>query len=207
MPDLLVPALNPEDGCRLTREEYRRDFRERDARIRGRDSWKLERRQYFEEQNSPSRAALQRGDWAGALRLLEDRRGALEAVGREDEERGSFFHRVRVVERPLTAYLQWELHSLRMRAECGERVRIVLAEDLAEDSGPLPEIVVLGGRTLYQVRYTATGGPDGAIRWTDSERVGPWQEFIRSLYRQGEYVASWFVREVAPLAPPPMEKE
>ncbi|MFJ8441746.1 hypothetical protein [Kitasatospora griseola] len=53
----------------------------------------------------------------------------------------------------------------------------------------------------------ATGGPDGAIRWDDPERVGPWREFIRSLYRQGEDVASWFVREVAPLAPPRVEKE
>ncbi|MFG2697696.1 DUF6879 family protein [Kitasatospora sp. NPDC048407] len=206
MPELRAPALNPENGCRLTREEYRRDFRERDAEIRGRDSWKLERRQYFEEQNSPSRDALRRGDWAGALRLLEERRGALEAIGREDEERGSFFHRVRVVERPLTGYLQWELHSLRMRAECGERVRIVPAEELAEDSGPLPEIVVLGGRTLYQVLYTATGTPDGAIRWTGPEPVDEWQEFIQSLYRRGEDVASWFAREVAPLAPPRTEE-
>ncbi|PJN22039.1 DUF6879 family protein [Kitasatospora sp. CB02891] len=162
MPDLLVPAPNPEDGCRLTREEYRPDFRERDARIRGRDSGKLVRCR---------------------------------------------FHRVRVVERSLTGYLQGELHSLRMRAECGERVRIVLAEDPAEDFGPLPGIVVLGGRTLYQGRHPATGGPDGAIRWTDPERVGPWQEFIRSLYRQGEDVASRFVREVAPLVPPCADKE
>ncbi|MGW4379099.1 DUF6879 family protein [Kitasatospora sp. NPDC004531] len=198
MPERRAPALA--GGRRLGREEYRRDFRERDARIRGRDSWKLERRQYFEEQNSPSRDALRRGDWAGALRLLEERRGALEAIGREDEERGSFFHRVRVVERPLNAYLRWELYSLRMRAECGERIRIVHAEDLAEDSGPLPEVVVLGGRTLYRVLYTEAGAPDGAIRWTDPELVAVWEGFIRSLYRRGEDVASWFAREMAPHA-------
>ncbi|KDN86603.1 DUF6879 family protein [Kitasatospora cheerisanensis] len=207
MPELRAPALKPEWGCRLDREAYRRDFRERDARIRGRDSWKLERLQYFEEQNSPSRDALRRGDWEGALRLLEERRGTLEAIGREDEERGSHFHRVRVVERPLTGYLQWELHSLRMRAECGERVRIVPAEDLADGLDPLPEVVVLGGRTLYHVQYTPTGVPDGAVRHVDPELVGAWEEFIGSLYRLGEDVASWFAREVAPLAPPGAETE
>ncbi|MFI2609504.1 DUF6879 family protein [Kitasatospora sp. NPDC018619] len=208
MPDRLsaprAPELRPEWGEALTRDEYRRDFRERDALVRGRDSWKLERRQHFEEQGSPSWEAARRGDWGEALRLLEGRREALREIGREDAERQSFFHRVRVVEQPLTTYLRWELHSLRIRAECGERIRVVGAEMLAdsEEFHQLPEIVVLGGRTLYQVRYSEEGIPVGAVRFTEPGIVLRWESYLADLHRAGEDVVAYVDREVAPLLPP-----
>ncbi|TQF04458.1 hypothetical protein E6W39_22305 [Kitasatospora acidiphila] len=204
MRDRRTPELRPEWGDRLVREDYKRDFRERDAQVRDADSWKLERLQYFEEQGSPSREALRRGDWEEALRLLDERCGSLRAIGRADEERRSVFHRVRVIEEPLTAYLQWELHSLRMRAECGERVRIIRADDLAgaEEFGRLPELVVLGGRTLFQVLYAETGIPIGAVRYTNPEVVERWGHYIKDLYEAGEDVQAYFDREVAHLPPP-----
>lgn len=204
MPDRPAPGLRSEWGETLARQDYKRDFRERDARVRGRDTWKLERRQHFEEQGSPSWDAVLRGDWDEALRLLEARREALLELGREDEERQSYFHRVRVVEKPLTTYLHWELHSLRIRAECGERIRVVDAGNLAgsERSGPLPEVVVLGGSTLYEVLYSETGTPVGAVRFTDPDLIHRWENYIRDLYRTGEDVRTYFAREVAHLPPP-----
>ncbi|PNG92881.1 DUF6879 family protein [Streptomyces malaysiensis] len=144
MLDLLAPALTPEQGERLTRPAYKQDFREREEAIRDGSSWKLERRQYFEEQGSPSRDALRRGDWEEAVRLFADRRDTLAATAQEDERRGYAFHRVRVVEKPLTPYVQWELHSQRQRAEYGQRIRVVPAAQVAasEGTGPLPEVVV-----------------------------------------------------------------
>ncbi|MFE3602617.1 DUF6879 family protein [Streptomyces sp. NPDC059096] len=204
MLDLGAPALRREQGVRLSGESYKREFWERDEAIHDRDSWKLERRQHFEEQGSPSRDALSRGDWAESLRLMEERRENLLAAAREDERRNSLFHRVRVVEQPLTPYLQWELHSLRQQAECGMRVRVVGAELVApsESDGLLPELVVLGGDVLYQVLYTESGVPDGAVRHTDPEVVGVWESYIKYLYRAGEDVTSYFDREVAHLPPP-----
>jgi hypothetical protein len=207
--DLRAPALPAEQGERLIREIYKRDFRQRDAEIRDRDSWKLERRQHFEEQGSASRDALRRGDWEESLRLLEERRDDLLASYREDESRGSFFHRVRVVEEPLTPYLQWQLHSLRQRADCGERVRVVGADMVAasENAGLLPEVVILGGRTLYQVLYTDSGVSDGAVRYTDTELIGRWESYIKQLYGAGEDVVSYFDRQVAHLPPPKAKAE
>ncbi|MFD7896394.1 DUF6879 family protein [Streptomyces sp. NPDC059743] len=209
MLDLRAPTLPPELGERLVRDVYRRDFRERFAAIRNRDSWKLERRQHFEEQGSASRDALSRGDWDEALRLIEEQREDLLASVREDERRGSRFHRVRVVEKPLTPYLQWELYSLRQRAECGGRVRTISAEAVAasEGHGLLPELVVLGGRTLYEIVYTESGVPNGAVRYTDSEIVGRWESYIKELYGAGEDVESYFAREVAHLPPPTTNAE
>ncbi|MEU8377852.1 DUF6879 family protein [Streptosporangium sp. NPDC048865] len=201
----VVPGRGvPAQGEKLVREAYRRDFRQRDAQIRNRDSWKFERRQHFEEQGSPSRDAFRRGDWDEALRLLEERRDDLLALSREDERRGSFFHRVRVVETPLTPYMQWELHSLRLRAECGERIRVIGVEKVAasEKTDPLPEVVILGGWTLYYVLYTATGVPNGAVRYTDPGIIEDWEKYIKNLYEVGEDVISYFDRELTYLRSP-----
>jgi hypothetical protein len=210
MPDLLPPALTPELGERLAGPDYKRDFRERQAAISEGASWKLERRQYFEEQGDASRDALGRGDWREALRVFAEEEGALLARARENRRRGYTFHRVRVVERPVTPYVQWELHSLRQRAELGGTpVRIVMAEAVAEaeKAGQLPEIVVLGSRTLYNVLYSEAGEPQGALRFTDQRQVGGWERYIRSLYGKGEDIASYFAREIAPLPAPVLRPE
>ncbi|MGW2330174.1 DUF6879 family protein [Streptomyces sp. NPDC001700] len=209
MPDLLAPVLVPEQGDRLTRPAYKEDFRQREDAIRDGSSWKLERRQHFEEQGSPSRDALRRGDWEEALRLLAARRDTLAAAAQKEERRGYAFHRVRVVEKPLTPYVQWELHSQRQRAEHGQRIRIVPAEQVAaaETSGPLPEGVVLGGHTLFQVLYTEEGVANGAIRYTDPDLVERWESYIKALYTAGEDVIPYFDREVAHLDSPKLSAE
>ncbi|MFJ9618825.1 DUF6879 family protein [Streptomyces noursei] len=205
MLEVQMPALPVERGQRLGNEEYLRDFRARDAAIRNGDSWKLERLQHFEEVGSPSRDALRRGDWATALRLFEEGRGNLRGIQADEEARGSVFHRVRVVEEPLTPYVQWELHSLQISAEYGERVRILPAQAVAaaEAGGLLPELTIQDGKVLFHVLYTEAGVPDGAIRFTDPDIVDPWTAYVRSAYAAAEDIASYFDRAVAPLPAPP----
>ncbi|MFD9866987.1 DUF6879 family protein [Streptomyces niveus] len=204
MSETYAPPLLEERGERLVREAYRKDFRERSAALRDANSWKLERRQHFEEQGSPSRDALRRGEWEESLRLMAERRDALADAARKDERQGHVFHRVRVVEEPLTPYLQWELHSLRQQAQFGSRVRVVSAESVAavERSEPLPELVVLGGRTLFNILYSDAGHPQGAVRFTEPGVVAEWEHYIKSLYNSGEEIASYFERAVAHLPAP-----
>ncbi|KAB8169839.1 hypothetical protein FH609_006085 [Streptomyces sp. 3MP-14] len=203
MPDLEIPPLDLERGVRMSWSEYQADFAEVDARVRGHDSWKLERAQHFEESTS-SRQALKDGDWERALSLLDEGRGKLAQYAEEDRRKGSFFHRVRIVEEPLTPYLQWELHSLRISVEYGERVRVVPGALVRqwEAAGPLPEVVVLGGLALYRVNYTPEGVPAGGVRLDDPELVAAWEAFIATLYERGEDLADYFDRAVAPLPPP-----
>ena len=204
MLDLRAPALPRDRGERLNRADYRRDFQRLEAQMHDQEAWKLERRQHFEEQGSASRDALRRGDWAGSLHLLESRRPALLKAARQDEQRGYTFHRVRIVERPLTPYVQWELHSLRIRAEYGERIRIIDADKISahERSGLLPELVTLGGRALFHILYTDTGVPNGAIRYTDPDLINGWDDYLKALYAQGADIAAFFTREVEALPPP-----
>jgi hypothetical protein len=209
MSDPHVLTLRHVPGKRLATEAYRRDFRLRDSEVTGRDSWKLERRQQFEEQSSPSWDAFRRGDWKEALRLHEEKRERWERIAREDRARGSVFYRVRVVGEPVTPYLQWELHALRVQGESGSPVRVVRTEELRpwEASQPVPEVVTLGGQVLYEVRYTDSGALDGAVRHTERGLVARWEEFVRELYEGGEDIVSYVDRCVAHLPPPRLTTE
>ncbi|MET7760718.1 DUF6879 family protein [Streptomyces sp. NPDC005393] len=204
MLSLKVPTLDISQGDRLSRDAYRADFRDRVWDNDGRDSWKLERQQCFQEPGSDSWKAFSQGDWEGALRLIEQRRDGLLQYMSEAEKRNFSLYRVRVVEEPIVPYLQWELYLLRLRAECGERIRVVGPEHIRgfEENGPLPELVSLGGRTMYKVIYDSRGISDGALRFVDPEILGRWEEFIKGLYERGEDMSSYFERKVALLPPP-----
>ncbi|MDT0441851.1 DUF6879 family protein [Streptomyces johnsoniae] len=204
MPDTRPPALGPAGGERLGPDEYDSDFDRYEDEVRDRDSWKLEREQFFDEDDDPSFRAFRRGEWANALRLLAAESPALRESAASDHARGSVFRRVRIVEEPLTPYVQWELHALRVQAENGLPVRVVTADAVGhlEREGPLPELVTLGGLVLYRVMYTAAGVPDGAIRYTDVDRIRQWERFIAALYERGEDVTSYVERHVAHLPAP-----
>ncbi|MFE2375590.1 DUF6879 family protein [Streptomyces sp. NPDC059398] len=190
-------------GDRLTTNAYRSDFRQRRMEISRQDCWKLERRQQFEEQDS-SWQAVRRGSWEEALRLLEDKREGLLSATRRDQQLHTVFRRVRVVEEPLTPYLQWELHALRVQAESGRVIRVIDSAELAEleRAGPLPEVVVLGDQALYQVVYTEAGALDGAVRFREPTLIARWASLVRELYEAGEELLPFFERRVADLPPP-----
>ncbi|WP_380280701.1 DUF6879 family protein [Kitasatospora purpeofusca] len=193
MPDLLGDL----PGDRLPLDEYRADFRRRDFAVDGYDSWKLERRQDFQEPEDPSWRACTEGDWARSLRLIDARRDELLQLARTAAEHDTRMLRVRVVEYPVTPYLVWELHLLRLRAECGELIRVVGPGPVApyEQDGPLPELITLGPDTVYDIAYDAAGILDGATRYTGGpvrERVA---DFIAGLYGQGEDIADFMARE------------
>lgn len=193
------------DGVHLDQASYERDFGENLWAVEGADCWKLERMQEYSEVGFPSWEAFMAGDWSLALRLYEEERPAIVAFQEKLRRRGSHFNRVRIVAEPLTPYLRWELHCLRLRAACGEGIRVVHASAISafEPSGPLPELVSLGGRVLYQTQYNERAEPDGAVRCADSDVVSTYEAFTRGLYEAGEDVESYFARAIAHLPPPP----
>jgi len=198
------PDLASAQGEGLSLDAYRRDFRERQWTIDGQDSWKLERQQCFREPGFPSWDAFARGEWDESLRLIEGERDYLREFSQEVENHRITLYRVRVVEQPIAPYLQWELHLLRLRAECGEKIRVIGPEHLAEleRTEPLPELLTLGDRTTYQICYSEQGILDGAVRYLDEATTARCRALTRDLYDVGEDVASFFVREVAHLPPP-----
>jgi hypothetical protein len=190
-------------GARLTVDEYIADFEPRFWRTEPVGGWKLERQQTFREPGNESWEASDDGDWERSKDLLErDRAGARE-YQQSILDHGFEFHRVRVVEKPYSPYLIWELNCLLIRHQYGERIRIIPADAVneLERHRHLPEIVVLGDEVVYEVHYDETGAAAGATRSTDPHTIRHWRELIRDLHARGENLPDFFAREIADLAP------
>ncbi|HWE91188.1 MAG TPA: hypothetical protein VG317_17140 [Pseudonocardiaceae bacterium] len=197
-------VLDGQSDDRLVGKPYFDDFEKYFWDIGQPGFWKLERLQTFQEPRSESWLAYARGDWEESLRLHEARRPSIVEYYRKIADHGFQTRRVRVVEKPLTPYLQWEFQLLRIRDQLGGKVRVVSAEQVArfETDGPLPEINVLGAEVMYRLCYDENGSQEGGIRFTDPDLIAHWRKFIQDLYSVGEDLEEFFQREVATLEPP-----
>ncbi|GGP69414.1 DUF6879 family protein [Saccharothrix coeruleofusca] len=184
-------------GERLSLDEYSDDFDRYFWAVGAADCWKIERTQVFVEEDDPSYDAFAAGDWERALELIERRRDEQREHQRRVAEHGVTLRRVRVVEEPLAGYVLWELHSLRQRAELGERIRVVDATSLARAGRPVVDVVGIDERVAYQVLYTPEGAAVGAVAARDHEQVAAWRGVFERLYADGEPVADYFDRRVA----------
>ncbi|MFJ6811360.1 DUF6879 family protein [Streptomyces anulatus] len=165
---------------------------------------KIERGQTFKEQGSPSWESFASGDWAGALRLIEEERASVAAYFQDAAQRGLVFRRVRVVEFPVTPYVQWEMNVFRLRSELGEEIRVLDARKISdlEREAPVPEVIILGNAVMYAVIYDDELKGAGARRFTDPDQVSRTSREFEALYAMGEGFPEFFEREIAPLDPP-----
>lgn len=202
----MLDFLRDAHGVRLTEEEYDEDFDQRWNRSSGFDRWKLERRQHFMEPWDESWQAFARGDWREVLRLGEASADEVLQEGRQTAARGIRRLRVRVVEMPITPYMQWELHEFQYQVAAGEQIRVVAPDVIApfEVQGPVPELVNVGTETLYETVYDTDGLGIAGIRFTGTDVVSGFRAFMESLFAQGEDFTDFYIREVAPLPPPPV---
>ncbi|WP_349876350.1 DUF6879 family protein [Micromonospora sp. HUAS YX12] len=196
--------LGGDPGELLALDEYWADFEQRFWKTGPPGFWKLERQQTFKEPQDAGWQAFATGRWDESLRILDARRPEFADYYRRIADSGFATRRVRVVREPLTPYLQWELHVLRLRHEYGGLTRVVTPDQVvaAEADGPLPEIYTLGTDVMYEAVYDADGVLEAARRWRNPDVVTRCQEFIESLYDGGEPLDEFFARAVAPLEPP-----
>ncbi|NUT46158.1 MAG: hypothetical protein HOV94_02390 [Saccharothrix sp.] len=200
MPDLATKL----EGRFLELASYREEFQRRFDRQTHSVSWKFERRQTFRQPSSPSWKAFSEGDWATAVRKLEENRPRLTAMFEEMAGRDFVLRRVRVVEEPVTPYLHWELHSLRVRAQCGEQIRVVPSDSFRqlEINHELPETITIGEEGLFEIAYDSTGVLTGGTWVDDRDTLANWVHFTRTLYESGEPLLDHFDRSIKDLPPP-----
>ncbi|MDN3358372.1 DUF6879 family protein [Actinomadura sp. DC4] len=190
-------------------DAYYADFEKNFWNITDLGFWKLERQQVFKEPGYDSWTAFAHGDWDESIRLLEAGRADMLDYHRKIAEHGFVAARVRVVEEPISAYLQWELNALRVRDECGGGVRVVRPAQITrfETDGPLPEIYTLGPHVMYEAVYDEEGVLDSVVRYLDRGLIARCQRFVADLYEMGEPLGRYFARQVAPLPPPGPQRQ
>ncbi|MFG1698528.1 DUF6879 family protein [Nonomuraea sp. NPDC049309] len=205
----MLERIHEIPGVRLSADEYLDDFWPNFRKI---DDvfWKLERIQSFQETGEPSWVAMMEGDWDRSLKLIDDKpigwfdsRGGL--MREYDRPAENFLRRrIRIVEQPVTPYLQWEMHVLALRVATVEQVRVLDAGEVAELEGGrrLPELVVLGTVVMYEVTYDETGRHSGARRIDDREVIEACHGELDKLFAAGEDFRSYYDREIVPLPAP-----
>jgi hypothetical protein len=80
---------------------------------------------YQESETNESQAAYNRGDVGAARELLRREAEADRPLYEDVRRRNIEYSRVRLVQEPLTPYLEYELLSYRIRAEMGENIEVV----------------------------------------------------------------------------------
>ncbi|MFJ2817454.1 DUF6879 family protein [Streptomyces sp. NPDC091279] len=188
---------------RMDRPSYHADFRQvRESGIRFQN--KLERGQNFKERGFASWEAFAEGEWDKALSLVEEKREVYAQQFREAAQLGISERRLRVVEFPVTPYVQWELHVLRLRVELGDDIKVLDARKIAdiERERPVPEVVILGDVVMYEVCYDDDGNAAGSRRFTDPALISETLAGFEALYERAEDFHTFFDREITPLAPP-----
>jgi hypothetical protein len=107
------------DGIRLEQADYTPDFMERFWRVGTEGFWKLERLQHYDEGDFPSWLAFRAGEWEHSLQLIEELRPEYEEYFGRMRKAGFGHHRVRIVEQPVTPYVQWEMNILHVKIGYG----------------------------------------------------------------------------------------
>jgi hypothetical protein len=198
----MLESVRGFSGLTLSPERYLDDFwphfRQIDDVL-----WKLERIQDFREPEEQSWAAMMAGDWAGALDLIEHKRDQSRQLAKRS---GGFTNRrLRIVEHPVTPYLQWEMHILRIRVETGEQdIKVLDARVIEhlEQERPLPELLVLGRTVMYEVLYDDMATLRGARRIDDPGVIRACRKELARLFEKGEDLLDYFDREIASMPPP-----
>jgi hypothetical protein len=194
-------------GLELRPQEYLDDFWPHFQQI---DDvlWKLERIQDFREPEEPSWVAVMAGDWDRALDLIEDKRQ--ESLRLAERSHGFANRRLRIVEQPITPYLQWEMQILKIRVETGEQdIKVLDAQAIRdiERDRPLPELLVLGRAVMYEVLYDETATLSGARRIDDPAVIRACRQELDRLFEKGEDLLVYFDREIASMPPPTLPTE
>jgi hypothetical protein len=187
----------------LERDAYLSDYRREYERIDD-AFWKLERGQTFREIGDASWEAFAGGDWDLSLELNEADRATAMEMAENDRKHGIRTNRIRVVELPVSPYVQWEMQFFRLLVEAGQELRVLDARELRdhERHQPLPELALLGSRVLYQVLYESDGTPCGARRIDDPGIIRACRAELAALFARGEPLMDFFSREIAPLPAP-----
>ncbi|GHE29497.1 DUF6879 family protein [Streptomyces capitiformicae] len=188
---------------RMDRPTYHADFR-RVYESGIRQLSKLERGQNFKERGFASWEAFAVGEWDRAVSLIQEKRDGYAQQFREAARLNILGRRLRVVEFPVTPYVQWELFVLRLRVELGDNIKVLDARKISdiEKDHPVPEVVILGDVVMYEVCYDDDGNAAGANRFADRALIRETLSGFDALYERAEDFHDFFGREIAPLAPP-----
>jgi hypothetical protein len=123
------PTWAVQHSKRLSLDEFGECFAQAWARLTSRflklECWQT----YVEAEANQSQEAYNRGDESKVRELLKQEAEADAPLYEEVKRRGITYARIRLVQKPLTPYLEYELMSYQIRAAMGEHIEVVARSD------------------------------------------------------------------------------
>lgn len=172
--------------------------------------WKIESAQHFAEPGSASWQAFNAGDWDGALRLHDDRTQDLLDYHDRCNDHGIRTQRVRIIDTPLTPYLQWEMHLLFLRDATGGPIRILTHDTptlLPKQFPHFPEVCGMDTTVLYEHLYDGHGVMYATVKYTNPRTIVEYKYLHEILYGKAAPIGPYFLRHIKPLPAPTITEQ
>lgn len=190
----LRPFL-PRSEVYLTLENFIGEFTRLFATLKS-SFHKLECMQSYQEPGVPSFEALQRGDVDLAHRLISDH------IAKEEEwftsclQKGVEQVRLRLVQVPLTRYLDWEFKTYQHTARWGQRIGICDITNNSQDSllNQASDFLIFDNSTVLAHDYSKEGLLKGAWLIDDSASVSKYNNLF-DMIRQKSIPLAAFERK------------
>jgi hypothetical protein len=196
---MLPPEWAVRHSRRLDLDEFGSRFVEAWSRL-GSRFLKLECRQTYQERDTnKSQEMYNRGEIDKARELLRQEAKADQPLYAEVESRGLDYARIRLVQEPLTSYLEYELMAYRIRAAMGETIEVVRCDqDLNLPNDKYFDFLLFDRHTALIHDYGGEGLQSGGWLATSSDVIArlerlaidlrqnavPLQEFVAELKKQ-----------------------
>ncbi len=185
----------------LSKEEYEEQAWE--ELKRSKEFLKLECRQHFVEPGNPSWDLFAVGDWAGALQAIDRVEDQLREYLSLLESGSLAARRLRIVQLPVSPYLQWELQLLARWCKRGEDVRVVIADaPESKELTELGELNILDERMCYEALYSDSGELTGAKKYTTTATVATLRTTVENVVNRAEPLLPFFEQRIRNLPPP-----
>jgi len=155
-----------------------------------REWFKLEVRQdYSAEDNSPSLRAWLKGDQQRSIDLLtDDDDPEFTSDCRQKLSQGVKLLRIHVIERPLSAYMEWELeyYSRLSVPYRGENVFIVERDNVAHLDLPDGDLIMFDGRRAILNTYGKNGLLESADFYNERDNLGRLLRLRKAIMEQAK---------------------
>lgn len=191
---MLPPPWALRNSQRLNLDEFGSRFAEAWSRMQSRflklECWQT----YQERETNKSQEAFNKGEADKARELLRQEAEADRPLYEDVKACGLDYARIRLVQEPLTSYLEYELMAYRIREDMGEVIEVVRCDnELSLPNEDYFDFLLFDGHTALVHDYGDEGLQSGGWLTTDADVIASLEHVATGLRRRAvplrEFVA------------------
>jgi len=134
---------------------------------------KVETRQSYLEPGNPSFELFSKGDFEGAIKLIEKVRAEDDEVYKMLNSKGVDFLRCRPIRYPFTDYLKWEFETYKVSSRKGERIFCCLNKEISDFFQEIVthDFMVFDSQVAFVHNYDSSGLIQGGWKICSKDNI------------------------------------